>query len=111
MPAGVVDALNNDDSGLPSGVYVESEAKGLVFVGDCWVGVAGVPFSVEKSVGAGVIGTPKGCPELPFEARAGAISSVFDVVLPKACSTGGNGTDLAEGNRDFGCLILNEKPK
>ena len=112
MPAGVVEALNTDVGGLPSGVYVESEAKGLAFAGDCWVGVTGVPFSVGKPAGAGVI-APKG-PEFPFEARAGALSSVLDVVLPKekvGCGTDGNGTDPAVGNRDFGCLILNEKPK
>ena len=92
MLAGVVDALNNGAGGLPSGVNVESEAKGLAFVEDCWAGVVGAPFSIRESTGSGVIGAPNTCPELPFEAGAGIIADVFDVVLPKekvGCGTDG----------------------
>lgn len=109
-----MDALSNGGGGLPSGVNVASEAKGLVFIGDSWAGVAGAPFSAGKPVGAGVIGAPKSCPELPFEAGAGAIVGVFNVVLPKekvGCGTDGRGIAPVAGNRDFGCLILNGEPK
>lgn len=114
MPTGVVDVLNSGAGGLPSGVYVASEAKGLAFVRDCWAGVVGAPFNVGKLAGVGVVGTPKSCPELPFEAGFGVIVGVLNAALPKekvGCGTDGRGIVPAVGNRDFGCLILDGKSK